>query len=264
MFIVWELTDTNPIVDLGLFSRRNFTVGTIGISLGYMAYFGGVVILPLWLQTQMGYTPTWAGVATAPVGIIPLLFSPVMGLIMGKMDLRIIVSTGFLIFAAASFWSADFNTDVSFAHIALTRFALGAALPFFFIPSITISLSNLPPRQIASAAGLSNFCRILAGSFGTSIFVSMWDHRERAHQSKLSESVTVYTPQVDQTLQHLQNLGFSHAQSYGVLQRTVVNQAYMLSTNDIFWISGVLFVCLMLTVWIARPPFFTKGPIAAD
>jgi DHA2 family multidrug resistance protein len=263
-FVAWELTDKNPIVDLTLFARRNFTVGTICISLGYMAYFGGVVILPLWLQTQMGYTPTWAGVATAPVGVIPLLFSPFMALIMKRMDLRIIVSSGFLIFATASFWSANFNTDVSFAHIALTRLALGAALPFFFIPSITISLSNLAPRQIASAAGLSNFCRILAGSFGTSIFVSMWDHRERAHQSKLAESVMTYTPQVHQVLHQLQHIGFSSEQSTGVLQGVVINQSYMLSTNDIFWISGVLFIGLMLTVWIAKPPFFSNAPIAMD
>jgi DHA2 family multidrug resistance protein len=263
-FIAWELTEKNPIVDLTLFKKRNFTVGTVGISLGYMAYFGSVVILPLWLQTQMNYTPTWAGIATAPVGIIPLLLSPVMALVMKKMDLRIIVSAGFLIFAYASFWAAGFNTDVSFENIAVSRFVLGAALPFFFIPSITISLSNLPSRQIASAAGLSNFCRILAGSFGTSIFVTMWDHRERAHQSKLVETVTAYNPQVHEALNTLQGLGFSQDASYAQLRNMVVKQAYMLSTNDIFWLSGVLFVVLMVFVWLARPPFFTNANIAVE
>jgi MFS transporter, DHA2 family, multidrug resistance protein len=263
-FVAWELTEKNPIVDLALFKRRNFAVGTIGISLGYMAYFGSVVILPLWLQTQMGYTPTWAGVATAPVGIIPLFFSPVIGMIMGRMDLRVIVSTGFFIFAYASFWAAGFDTDVSFQNIAISRLVLGAALPCFFIPLISISLSGLHAKQVASAAGLSNFCRILAGSFGTSIFVTLWDHRERAHQSKLVESLTHYNPIFNDGIDQLQQIGFGNAESYAQMQRSVVNQAYMLSTNDVFWISGMLFVILMLFVWYARPPFFSKPDVAMD
>jgi DHA2 family multidrug resistance protein len=263
-FVVWELTDSNPIVDLTLFKRRNFTVGTLGISLGYMAYFGSVVILPLWLQTEMGYTPTWAGVATAPVGIIPLLLSPFMGLIMKRIDLRLICSVGFMIFAYSSFWAANFNTDVAFSHIAISRLVLGAALPFFFIPSITISLSNLHAKQIASASGLSNFCRILAGSFGTSIFVTMWDHRERIHQSKLVEGLTQYNPQLHDTINYLQSAGFSHDASFAVLTNMVIGQAFMLSTNDIFWISGVLFLGLMCFVWLARPPFFSAGPVMAE
>jgi DHA2 family multidrug resistance protein len=263
-FVAWELTDSNPIVDLTLFKRRNFTVGTVGISLGYMAYFGSVVILPLWLQTEMGYTPTWAGVATAPVGIIPFLFSPFMGFVMKKLDLRLIISVGFLIFAYGSFWASNFDTDVSFYYIAMSRFVLGAALPFFFIPSITISLSNLPAKQIASASGLSNFCRILAGSFGTSIFVTMWDHRERIHQSKMVEGLTAYNPQVNQTIDYFQQAGFSHDASWAQLTEMVINQSFMLSTNDIFWISGVLFLGLTCFVWLARPPFFSASAVMAD
>jgi DHA2 family multidrug resistance protein len=263
-FVVWELTEKHPIVDLSLFKRRNFTIGTFGISLGYMAYFGSVVILPLWLQTQMNYTPTWAGVATAPVGIIPLLLSPFMAIIMKKFDLRFIVSIGFLIFAYSSFYTSGFDTDVSFKIVALSRLALGAALPFFFIPLITISLSSLPPSQIASASGLSNFCRILAGSFGTSIFVTMWDRRERVHQSKLVESLTDYNPHLHNTLQHLHSTGMSPNSSYAEVTGVVINQAYMLSTNDIFWISGILFLGLMVLVWFARPPFFMKADVVVD
>lgn len=263
-FVVWELTEKHPIVDLSLFTRINFTIGTLGISLGYMAYFGSVVIMPLWLQTEQNYTPTWAGVVTAPVGIIPLLLSPVMAVLMKKFDLRIIVTIGFAIFAYTSFWTSMFNTDVSFDVIAITRFATGAALPFFFIPLITIALSNLPPTQIASASGLSNFCRILAGSFGTSIFVTLWDHRERVHQSKLVETVTNYSPHLQTALTKLQSTGMSLESSYAEVTSQVINQAYMLSTNDIFWLSGILFLILMISVWFARPPFFTKGPIAVD
>jgi DHA2 family multidrug resistance protein len=263
-FIGWELTEKNPIVDLALFKGRNFTVGTIGISLGYMAYFGSVVILPLWLQTQMNYTPTWAGIATAPVGIIPLFFSPLMGSIMNKIDLRVLVSLGFFIFAYTAFWASGFDTSVPFNNIVLSRFVLGAALPCFFIPSITIALSGLPPKQIASASGLSNFCRILAGSFGTSIFVTMWDHRERIHQSKLVENLTLYNPQLNAAVKQLKAIGLSHHASYAQLNNIVINQAYMLSTNDIFWLSGILFIALMLFIWLARPPFLMKSDVVIE
>jgi DHA2 family multidrug resistance protein len=117
-FIVWELTEKHPVVDLSLFAKRNFTVGTIAVSLGYMAFFGNVVILPLWLQTQMGYTATWAGLATAPIGLLPVVLSPLVGRNLHKMDLRLLVSFSFLVFAVVSFWNAGFTTAVGFWQLA--------------------------------------------------------------------------------------------------------------------------------------------------
>lgn len=257
--IVWELTEKNPIVDLSLFKIRNFAVGTIAISLGYMAYFGSVVVLPLWLQTEMNYTPTWAGLVTAPLGILPLILSPMMGGIMNKVDLRILVSIGFLFFAGCSFWIAGFNTDVTFGNIALSRFIQGIGAPFFFVPSISILLSGLPNSRIASAAGLSNFLRILAGSFGTSISVTIWSDRESFHQSKIVEGLTSYSSHMKSAIQKLQALGFSAKSSYDFVSQNVINQAYMLATNDIFWGSGFLFLFLLALIWLAKPPFLAKG-----
>lgn len=89
--IVWELTAEHPIIDLFLFTKRNFLIGTLALTLGYFLYFSNVVIFPLWLQTQMGYTPTWAGLATAPIGILPFFISPLVGNYMGRFDLRLVV-----------------------------------------------------------------------------------------------------------------------------------------------------------------------------
>jgi len=263
-FIVWELYEKYPIVDLTLFERRNFAIGTIAISLGYGVFFGSIVILPLWLQTQMNFTPTWAGLATAPLGIIPLLFSPFMGSIMNKVDLRIIVSFGFLVFSYCCFWLANFNTDIGFSNVAMIRFIQGIGMPCFFIPIIAILLSGLPDKRIASAAGLSNFLRILAGSFGTSISVTLWDHREALHQSKLVENLTLYNPRLLDVLQQLQARGLSKQASYAQIDTIIVNQSYVTATDDIFWISGVIFMGLLVLIWFARPPFFTKPIQAAE
>lgn len=262
--IIWELTEEHPIIDLSLFKKRNFAIGTIAISLGYLAFFGSVVILPLWLQTQMNYTPTWAGVATAPIGIIPLLCSPFLGLIMKKFDLRILVSIGFSIFACCSFWLACFNTNVTLQHVAWTRFIFGFGVPLFFIPLTTILLSGLSDKQLASAAGLSNFMRILAGSFGTSIFVTLWDHRERIHQSQVVEKITAYNPQLSHAVKKLQALGMTDKQSYAYILKKVVAQSYMLATDDLFWLSAILFISLLILTWFAKPPFFTKDDVMVD
>jgi len=258
-FVVWELAEEHPIVDLTLFERRNFTVGTLAISLGYMIFFGSVVILPLWLQTQMNYTPTWAGLATAPLGIIPVLLSPFMGWAMDRIDLRLIVSLGFFAFGFCSFWLSGFDTTVTIDKVAFVRFIQGIGAPFFFIPCTSILLSGLPNKRLASAAGLSNFLRILAGSFGVSIVVTLWNHRESMHQSKMVEGLTLYNPLLHKTLQNLQATGFSDHASYAQVLQALVNQAYMLATEDVFWISGVLFFCLLVLIWFARPPFLGKG-----
>lgn len=258
-FIIWELTEEHPIVDLTLFERRNFTVGTIAISLGYMVFFGSVVILPLWLQTEMNYTPTWAGLATAPLGLVPVIFSPCMGYVMAKLDLRIIVSLGFFIFAFCSFWLSGFNTEVSIGNVALVRFVQGFGVPLFFIPCTSILLSGLPNNRLASAAGLSNFLRILAGSFGVSIFVTLWDHCESLHQSKMVESLTSFNAGLVNALHKMQGLGLTETASYAAVMKTITEQAYMLATGDVFWLSGLIFMFLLILVWFARPPFLGKS-----
>jgi len=261
--IVWELTEKNPIMDLTLFARRNFTIGSIAVSLGYGTYFGSVVVLPLWLQTEMDYTPTWAGLATAPLGIIPLIVSPFMGLVMQKVDLRILASGGFIVFAYCSFWIAGSNTDITVGNIALARFIQGIGAPLFFIPTISILLSRMPNKDLANAAGLSNFLRILAGSFGTSISVSLWDHRQRIHQSQIVETVTAYTPHLQTALAQLQSHGLTSSSSYATLNQLLTKQAYVLATDDIFWLCGSLFLTLMILIWFAKPPFLTKNTTQA-
>lgn len=263
--IVWELTEKHPIIDLGLFSGRNFAIGTIALTFGYMVYFSNVVIFPLWLQTQMGYTPTWAGLAAAPVGILPFFLSPFVGNYMGKFDLRLIASLGFIVFALTSFWQSNFYTQVGFIQLVEPRFVQGLGITFFFIPLISILISGLPSQRMASALGLANFCRILGGSFGTSISVTMWDRRESFHHSRLVEQINSFNPLSNEMIHQLHALGFHGLKSAEYLVRLITNQAFMLSTDDIFWLSGWIFMCLLIIIWFAKPPFLaTKGPVASD
>jgi DHA2 family multidrug resistance protein len=263
--VVWLLTQPDPIIDLYLFTNRNFTIGVICLTLGFCVYFSNVVIFPLWLQTQMGYTPTWAGLAAAPVGILPFFLTPVVGNYMGKFDLRIVTSIGFFVFMITSVWQSTFYTDVGFIQLIEPRFVQGLGLAFFFTPLIAMILADMPPEKMASALGLGNFFRILGGSFGTSLSITIWNDREALHQSHLVEHINADNPIAQQAINQLQSLGVSGLKSFGVLYETVVNQAFMLATNDIFRLSAWIFMFLFVLIWFAKPTFVkSKGLIAAE
>ena len=253
VFVIWELTDEHPIVDLSLFRRRNFWVSTLAMLLAYGMFFGNVVLLPLWLQQYMGYTATLAGLVLAPVGLLAIFLTPLVGRVMNRIDPRIFVTVSFGIFALVLFMRAHFNTNATIGVLLVPTLIQGAALACFFIPLIAIGLSGLTPDRIPSASGLMNFARITAGSFGTSIVTTLWDRRATLHHQQLVEHLTQGDPVAAQALANLQAGGFGAQQSYGLINRLVDNQAFMLSANDIFFASGVLFLVLMFVIWLARP-----------
>jgi len=253
LFVVWELTDEHPVVDLRLFKRRNFTMGAIALSLGYGVFFGNVVLLPLWLQQYMGYTATLAGMALAPVGILAIVLSPLVGRNVSRIDPRFLATTAFAIFAVVMLMRSHFNTQVDFETLMIPTVIQGAALAFFFIPLVTITLSGISPQQMPAASGLSNFLRISAGSFGTSISTTLWDHRATMHHAQMAEKLTPYDPATSQTLANLQAGGLSPDQALAALNRLVDQQAALLSANDIFYASALLFLLMIGLVWLSKP-----------
>ncbi len=253
LFIVWELTERHPVVDLRLFTRRNFTMGALALSLGYGAFFGNVVLLPLWLQQDMGYTATLAGMALAPVGLLAILLSPVVGKNIHRLEPRALATVAFVIFALVMYMRSQFNTQADFATIMVPTIVQGAALAFFFIPLVTVTLSGLTPQQMPAASGLSNFARILAGSFGTSISTTLWDHRATLHHAQLAERLSAYDPTTSQALSNLQSGGLTPEQSLSALNRMIDQQATLLAANDIFYVSAILFLMLIGIIWLSKP-----------
>jgi DHA2 family multidrug resistance protein len=253
LFVVWELTDRHPVVDLRLFGRRNFWTSTVAMSLGYGTFFGNVVLLPLWLQQYMGYTATMAGMVLAPVGVLAILLTPIVGKNMHRVDPRIFASASFGVLAVVLLMRSHFNTSADFATLLVPTFIQGAALAVFFIPLITLGLSGLTPDRIPAASGLFNFARITAGSFGTSIATTLWDRRASLHHAQLAERISSYDPSSAQALAGMQAGGMSPQQSYEAVNRIIDQQAYMLSANDIFYASALLSLLLIAVIWLARP-----------
>ncbi len=258
-FVVWELNARHPVVDLTLFKNRNFTVGAISLSLAFGLFFGIVVVMPLWLQQYMGYTATWAGVVTAPIGILALLLSPLVGRIMPHTDPRLLASFAFVVFAFTAFMRADFNTDVDMMTLVWPQVIQGAAMATFFVPLTAVTLSDLPPERIPAAAGLSNFFRIMAGAMGASISTTLWDSRAAMHHAHLAEQITAYDANTTQALHSLSVLGLTPEQALGALEYQINRQAFMLSAIDLFWLAGVLFLMLTIVIWISRPTRSVKA-----
>jgi DHA2 family multidrug resistance protein len=253
-FLAWELLDNpHPIVDLSLFGVRNFWSGTLTLSVGYAVFFASLVILPLWLQTVMGYTQTWAGLMMAPFGVLAMLLAPLIGYSIPRTDQRRIACAGFLIFAVVSFMRARFDLHTDAWTIALPMFLQGAANVMFFLPLTALALAGLPAERVPAATGLNNFARYTAGAFGASVAITLWDDRTKLHRAHLAENLTSYDPATEAALATLQGAGFTPEQAIAQLDRMVELEARMMSTNDLFWMAGVLFIVLAALVWIARP-----------
>ena len=252
MFLVWELTDEHPIIDLSLFKFPNFRMGMVSLTLAYSVFFLGVVILPLWLQTQMSYTALWAGFAIA--------FSPLVGRYLRNGDPRLMVTAAFVIFAGVNFWRSSFTTDADFLTIMLPQLFQGMAMAMFFAPLININLGGIEPARVADASGLQNFLRMMAASFGTSLAVSFWDQQQKLHRSNLVEHINDFSPPAGDYIRQLHGLGIHGEQVYGYLDKVLAGQSYMLATNDVFRVAAVLFLLLIPVLWLTRPPFGHTGP----
>ena len=257
--IIWELTDDNPVVDVSLFKSRNFTVGCVSTSLAFLVYSGTVVLIPLLLQQVYNYTATWAGLAAAPVGLLPILLAPIIGKFGNKIDMRILITVSFMVYALTFYWRAvTFEPEMTFMDVALPQFVQGLAVACFFMPLTTITLSGLPPEKMASASSLFNFLRTLAGSIGTSLTTFMWYNREAVHHTQLTEVINPYNPISQQFFQTMGSFGLSEEQTASYLAKQITVQGFIIGANEIFFVSAITFISLVVLIWFAKPPFSSK------
>lgn len=247
--VIWELTEDQPIINLRLFANRNFCFGTIVLTLGFAAFFSINLILPQWLQSQMGYTAFWAGLAAAPMGVLPLFLTPVVGRFGPKVDMRYLAAFSFIVMGISCYLRAQFNTEVTFSTIASIQLFMGIGIALFFMPMTTILLSDLNGPQIADAASLSTFVRTIGASFASSLTTWIWSHNASVHHSVLAEHISPYNPNP---------LAAQWADTSNVVQMAQTNniithQAFMLSTIDLFsflqWSFWFLVPLVFLTVY---------------
>jgi DHA2 family multidrug resistance protein len=260
VFIAWEVDHPHPIVDLRLFARRNFTVGVICLFFGMIAFFGTVVVLPLWLQTYQGYTSLWAGKVVAMGGIFAMMLGPVVGMLLSRVDPRAIATFGFLSFSAVSIWSAHFPPDVDFWSVALTRLLMGISIGTFFLPLAAINLAGLAPERVAAASGLQNFMRNLGSSFGTAMLTNYWERSAAVFHADMVDNVNQYSTPFRDQFERLIHLGLSPEQAVAQMEHEISAQAYLMATNSVLLLCGAITLSLLLLIWWARPPATAARP----
>lgn len=255
-FVIWELTDANPVVDLRVFRFRGFSFATLAISLGFGAFFSQVVLTPLWLQQVVGYTATDTGYVVAWLGCFAVLLSPVAAALIGKVDIRLTVSLGILWMAAMSVLRASWNADVGYWTLALPHVLQGMGMPFFFVGLTALALSSVPANVQTSAAGLMSFLRTLSGAIGTAIATTAWDDASRVSRSELVSALN----DPEAAVASMQAGGLTLEQARGVLDRLVEGQAATLGVLHLFLAAGVVFVIAAISVWLApRPKQISMG-----
>ncbi len=252
-FLVWELTIQNPVIDLRLFTSRNFFSGTIAISVGYAVFFGNLVLLPQWMQNDLGYPSLNSGLVTAPLGVFAVICSPIIGRLLPKVDARIIITIAFLLFSFVFYLRSLYTISVDTWALVLPTLLQGIPMAMFFIPLTVIILSGLPHEKIPAAAGLSNFVRVFCGAIGTSIATTVWNNRSILHHAQLTEQATPYTSAFIEFMAQLKHLDTHSGASRVIFNRLVNVQSDTLAINDIFSASSIIFILLIPLVWLTRP-----------
>ena len=263
-WVIWESTDAQPMVDLSVFRSRNFAIGVAGFSLGYAALFTNILLMPLWLQTQLGYVATWAGLVLAPAGVLAVAMAPIGARFLQKVDSRITASVALALFAAASFMRAELPPDAGFLALATPMIAQGVGMGIFFTAMISLSMSGISPAQTPAASSLLNFSRITAGGFAASATTTLWEQREALHQSRLVEALGTSPGVIDQTLAQLGRLGASPGSALAMIGRTTVSQAYSAAAVDVFWLSGWIMLLIIPALWLARRAQPNGAIVAAE
>jgi DHA2 family multidrug resistance protein len=210
--------------------------------------------MPQCLQTQLNYTATWAGIVTAPSGITALLVAPFVGKFIARYDARWFATVSFAVFALSYFMRAEYPPDASLWIVAVPTLVQGFAMGTFFIALLTISFDGLPADKLPAASGLNNFLRITASGFATSLTTTFWDRRETLHQSRLVDSLSVFSPALRDGVGHIKTFGLSDRSAEAAVLKGVVSQAYLLSSLDLFYLFGWAVLLLIPLCWIVHRP----------
>jgi DHA2 family multidrug resistance protein len=250
--IAWEANHPHPLIDLRLFKIRSYSISVIFILIIYSMYFGSVVLVPLWLQTNMGYTSLWAGIAVAPIGIAPFLFSAFTGFLINRYGVLKPLFLCLIFFSFSCFYTAYFDTDVNIEHIWMSRFLAGCGLVFFITPLFALSVQDVDTDHLPSATGVFHFVRAMSGAIGTSIFTTLWTRRTQYHHERTGSAITFARNATEQFLDQVKELGIEGKKALALLNSLLDNQAAMLALNDCFYIMGWIFLLLIFLLPLGR------------
>jgi DHA2 family multidrug resistance protein len=248
-FVIWELTEEHPVVNLRIFRNRGFAAGVFTLALAFGSYFASIVLIPQWLQTSMGYTATKAGLVTAFTAMAAITTSQISARMLAWADPRIMVSCAVAWLGLMTLLRTGWTTTADFWTLAMPQILQGFGMSFFIIPLTSVTLSAVRPDEVASAAGLQNFLRTMAIAVSTSLALTVWEDSQRVSRSELVSKI-----QPDDALRSLSSAGMSFEQARQAISNTVEEQAVMLAVDHTFWITACVLFFAAALVWVSPRP----------
>ncbi len=259
-FVLWELIERDPLLDMSLFRYRSFASATFIIMTIGVILFGTTQFIPQMVQQVLGYTAEQAGLALTLGGIVTLLTMPLAGILSGFVQPRILMGCAFAVEALAMWHMSHFATTVTFQEIALARMWQGAPIPFLFVPLISAAYVGLPGAKTNRASATISVGRNLGGSIGISLVQALLARRQQFHQTRLVAGLQplnpIYAHGIHTLTQALTARGAPPAaasrMAIGTLYQMVQRQANMMAFNDVFWVLAVFIVLTLPTIFLLK------------
>jgi DHA2 family multidrug resistance protein len=269
-FIAHELRVEHPVVDLRVFRLRTYATGVFLITIVGFVLYGSLVLLPILLQTLLGYPSLQAGIAMSPRGMGSFLAMPLVGLVLGRVDARRLLGLGLLGGSLTLYWLGMLNLNTGYWDVFWPQFVQGISLALLFVPLTTITMDPIPRESMGNATSIFNLMRNIGGSLGIGVATTILARRQQLHTNALGAHVDAYSPEARALLEALRG-GFMARGSdfatatdqarvavFGLVER----HAAMLSFTDVFRLMALLFVCLLPLLFLMKTPRAGRGPAA--
>ena len=270
--VFYLMKKDHPIIDLRLLKDRNFAMATVMLFvLGFVLY-GSLALLPIFLQTLLGYTASLSGWVLSPGGVVVLASMPVVALLLRRFDTRFLIAWGFLFVGLGLMWMAGFNLDVDFRTAMLARMVQSFGFAFLFVPMNVTAFQHVPHEKSSYASGMLNLVRNIGGSAGIAMATTLLARRAQSHQANLVANLHPASLQYQGFLARAAQLlvlrGASAPdaarQAQGMAYATLIRQSTMMAFADTFYVMGALCLVLLPLVFLMRKTHAGRAPVLAD
>jgi DHA2 family multidrug resistance protein len=260
--IVHELRAAEPIVDLRVFKVRSYAVGVFLMTVVGFVMYGSLVLLPIMLQTLLGYPSLQAGIAMAPRGIGSFFLMPVTGLVTGWVDARKLLAFGLAVGGGTLFWLSGLNLQAGYWDVFWPQLLQGAGMALLFVPLTTVAMDSIPRERMGNATSLFNLMRNIGGSIGIAVTATMSERGRQVSESLLGSHVTAYDPASQTLFAQIRagvintgaDGGTATSRAYAALAGIIQRQAAMVSFVGLFQLLGIIFLAVMPLVMLMKRP----------
>ena len=259
LFVIIEFFAEHPIVNLRTLRNISFSTGNIIMFFAFFNLFGSIVLLPIYLQTLMGYTATLAGMVLGPGGVATLVAMPIAGRLVTKMSPKVLLSSGIVLSAYSTYLMSQFNLNADFQTVIWPRVVLGVGMGFLFIPLTTLTMSSIRKEDMGNATAIYNLLRNLGGSFGVAFVTTILARRAQFHQLHLGERLTPFDSVLREATQQLKGVlslkglvPFAGQGDLATIYRALLREASMLSFNDAFHLLSILMILIIPLTLLMR------------